>query len=44
MRFKVDENLPADVAAVLREAGHYASTVLEEGLGGALDSAIASVC
>ena len=44
MNFKVDENLPVEIADILREAGHQASTVVEQGLGGAEDSHIASVC
>jgi predicted nuclease of predicted toxin-antitoxin system len=36
--FKVDENLPEDVAAVLREAGHEAATVASQGLAGAEDA------
>jgi uncharacterized protein with PIN domain len=31
VRFKVDENLPIEVAAMLRLAGHDAATVNEEG-------------
>lgn len=44
MRFKLDENLPADAAQVFREAGHDADTVLEESLGGEPDPRIASMC
>ena len=44
MRFKLDENLPIDLAEMFREAGHDAVTVLEQGLTGARDSALASVC
>ncbi len=43
MRFKVDENLPIEVAALLRDAGHDAHTVNEEGLGGAPDPDLASL-
>lgn len=43
-RFKVDENLPMEVAGVLREAGHDAVTVGEQQLGGEADPAIAAVC
>ncbi|MBI1893749.1 MAG: DUF5615 family PIN-like protein [Candidatus Rokubacteria bacterium] len=38
LAFKVDENLPEDVAAVLREAGHEAATVTSQGLAGAEDA------
>lgn len=44
MKFKVDENLPLEVAAMLRDAGHDAMTVLEQGLGGHVDASIADVC
>ncbi len=44
MRFKVDENLPNEVARLLAEAGHDASTMLEEGIGGAPDEEIACRC
>jgi predicted nuclease of predicted toxin-antitoxin system len=38
VKFKIDENLPADVAGVLREAGFDACTVGEEGLSGSDDT------
>jgi len=41
--FKVDENLPEDIAATLREAGHQASTVASQGLAGAEDARLAEV-
>jgi len=44
LKFKVDENLPAVAAEILREAGYDAETVLSEGLGGATDSTLAAVC
>jgi len=37
MRFKLDENLPAELVGDLRSAGHEAQTVPEEGLTGAPD-------
>ena len=40
MRFKVDENLPAEIAEDLRLLGHAADTVAEEGLRGAEDSRV----
>jgi len=40
MKFKVDENLPADLLDDLRVAGHEAETVPEEGLTGAPDAVI----
>ena len=44
MKFKCDENLPADLAASLRREGHDAFSVLDERLGGAADPTIAKVC
>ena len=44
MRFKVDENLPVEVAELLRQSGHDAQTVLQQHLKGAADSDVASVC
>lgn len=41
MRFKVDENLPVEVAQELRASGHEADTVDEEQLAGASDQKIA---
>jgi len=43
MRFKVDENLPVEVAHLLRAAGHDAATVNDQGVGGAKDSDLASL-
>ena len=40
MRFKIDENLPVEVAEALRDLGHEADTVEDEGLAGAVDQAI----
>jgi len=34
MKFKVDENLPVEVADLLRQAGYDATTVVEQHLGG----------
>lgn len=44
MKFKIDENLPVETADLLRQAGHEATTVLEQNFGGAADPQIASVC
>ena len=44
MRFKLDENLSPTIAGLLAGAGHDATTVAEQGLAGAEDPDIASVC
>ena len=44
LKFKVDENLPAEVAALLVEAGHDALTVPDQQLGGRPDLDVANVC
>ena len=44
MQFKVDENLPREIADILHLAGYDATTVLQEGLGGLADSGVADVC
>ena len=41
MIFKIDENLPAECAVLLRGAGFGADTVAEEDLGGSDDTVIA---
>jgi predicted nuclease of predicted toxin-antitoxin system len=40
----MDENMPAEAAALFREAGHDVASVLEEGLGGKDDAEIFAVC
>jgi predicted nuclease of predicted toxin-antitoxin system len=42
LKLKIDENLPAECAVLLRNAGFEADTVVDEFLAGAEDSAIAS--
>jgi predicted nuclease of predicted toxin-antitoxin system len=44
LRFKVDENMPAEAAALLAGAGHDALTVPQQKLGGQSDPNIAAVC
>jgi predicted nuclease of predicted toxin-antitoxin system len=44
MRFKTDENIPSEAVAVLRHAGHDATSAVEQSLGGQPDGSIASVC
>jgi predicted nuclease of predicted toxin-antitoxin system len=40
MKFKLDENLPLELLADLRSAGHQAQTVPEEGITGSPDSTL----
>lgn len=40
MRFKLDENLPVELAAELRAMGHDTDTVADEGLCGEADPAV----
>lgn len=44
VRFKLDENMPTELAAIFRRSGHDAATVADQGLAGARDSELASVC
>jgi Protein of unknown function DUF82. len=44
MKFKIDENLPIEVAQLLREAGHDVYTVHDQRLVGASDQVLARVC
>jgi predicted nuclease of predicted toxin-antitoxin system len=44
MKFKIDENLPVEVAEVLRQAGYEAATVYDQGLAGEVDRTLALVC
>ena len=44
LRFKVDENLPAEASEVLCRAGHDAVTVLDQSMGGATDGRLADLC
>lgn len=43
MKCKLDENLPADAVALLREAGHDASSVYEQHLSGTGDEALFTI-
>jgi predicted nuclease of predicted toxin-antitoxin system len=44
MLFKIDESLPVEAAALLRDRGHDAATVYDELLQGSPDDAIYEVC
>ena len=44
MRFKLDENLPIQVASILASHGHDASTVYSEGITGSADTTLAALC
>ena len=44
MKFKVDENIPAEVAAMLASAGYDAMTVPDQQLGGQPDPSVATAC
>jgi predicted nuclease of predicted toxin-antitoxin system len=44
LRFKVDENLPAELVTLLNDAGHDAMSVLDQALGGATDTRLAELC
>ena len=44
MKFKVDENLPIEVAELFTQAGYEAETVYDEDLAGEVDEKLARVC
>lgn len=44
MKFKLDENLPAEAVGLLQSRGHDAATVGGQRLGGAPDSTVAAAC
>ena len=44
MRFKIDENLPLDVARLLNSSGHEAKTVISQNLSGSTDQSLVKVC
>mgnify|MGYP006299500381 FL=1 len=44
MKFKIDENLPVEIANLLRAKGHQASTVFDQHLSGSTDLVIANTC
>ncbi len=44
MRFKIDENLPPEVAELLRQEGHEDLTIFEQGLRSHTDPEVIAVC
>ncbi|MCB9770228.1 MAG: DUF5615 family PIN-like protein [Candidatus Omnitrophica bacterium] len=44
MRFKIDENLPIELAETLRKAGFDAMTVTEQGMVGSSDDNLFDIC
>ena len=44
MRFKIDENLPVEVVELLATGGHDVVSVFSQGLGGAGDPDVATIC
>ena len=44
MKFKTDENLPVEIAELLRQHQHDALTVLDEQPGGQPDPILAAAC
>ncbi len=44
MKFKIDENLPIEIAELLRQEDHDALTIHDQGMTGEPDDQIAIVC
>jgi predicted nuclease of predicted toxin-antitoxin system len=44
MKFKIDENLPDELAELIRDGGWDCSSVVEQNLGGTDDPRLAEVC
>lgn len=44
LRFKLDENIPGEAAALFRAGGHDVSTALEQKLGGTDDPRLLAAC
>jgi predicted nuclease of predicted toxin-antitoxin system len=44
MKFKIDENLPVQIAELLDRQGHDAESVFAEGFSGATDAHLADIC
>jgi predicted nuclease of predicted toxin-antitoxin system len=44
MKFKIDENLPMEIAESLRNVGYDSTTVIEQNLMGTSDDSLATIC
>jgi predicted nuclease of predicted toxin-antitoxin system len=44
VKFKIDENLPLELVNLLNSVGHDVASVLDQKLGGAIDSTLAEHC
>jgi len=44
MKFKIDENLPVEIAEVFQLAGHDAITVVDQNLSGEDDAVVIDIC
>lgn len=44
VKFKIDENLPAEAAMLLREAGYDVRTILDQDMQGARDTEVSNAC
>jgi predicted nuclease of predicted toxin-antitoxin system len=44
VKFKIDENLPVDVAERMRQEGYDTATAIEQNLSGKSDSEVSALC
>ena len=44
MNFKIDENLPIEIAELLTQTGHSALTVYDQRISGSIDQKLISIC
>jgi predicted nuclease of predicted toxin-antitoxin system len=44
VKFKIDQNLPVEIAGILADFGHDTVTVYDQDMAGAADSGLLSVC
>ncbi len=44
MRFKIDENLPAESSVLFTRSGHDAVTVIDQRMGGTIDPLLLKIC